>query len=151
MRPPLFILENRRISSIRKIFKENKQSIAIIVDEYSGTSGLVTIENLTREIFGSAGKEQSLDEDEKLTEISEDSFIVDGSMRLVELSEKLGIELKSEFYDTVGGFITEKLGDMPQAGSEVKFDFGKMTVQTLDGHRVESVLVSLKTEAEGEK
>ena len=72
-------------------------------------------------------------------------------MRLVELSEKLGIELKSEFYDTVGGFITEKLGDMPQAGSEVKFDFGKMTVQTLDGHRVESVLVSLKTEAEGEK
>lgn len=151
MRPPLFILENRRISSIRKIFKENKQSIAIIVDEYSGTSGLVTIENLTREIFGSAGKEQSLDEDEKLTEISDDSFIVDGSMRLVELSEKLGIELKSEFYDTVGGFITEKLGDMPQAGSEVKFDFGKMTVQTLDGHRVESVLVSLKTEAEGEK
>lgn len=151
MRPPLFILENRRISSIRKIFKENKQSIAIIVDEYSGTSGLVTIENLTREIFGSAGKEQSLDKDEKLTEISEDSFIVDGSMRLVELSEKLGIELKSEFYDTVGGFITEKLGDMPQAGSEVKFDFGKMTVQTLDGHRVESVLVSLKTEAEGEK
>lgn len=151
MRPPLFILENRRISSIRKIFKENKQSIAIIVDEYSGTSGLVTIENLTREIFGSAGKEQSLDEDEKLTEISEDSFIVDGSMRLVELSEKLGIELKSEFYDTVGGFVTEKLGDMPQAGSEVKFDFGKMTVQTLDGHRVESVLVSLKTEAEGEK
>ncbi|MDD6488027.1 MAG: hemolysin family protein [Spirochaetales bacterium] len=151
MRPPLFILENRRISSIRKIFKENKQSIAIIVDEYSGTSGLVTIENLTREIFGSAGKEQSLDEDKKLTEISEDSFIVDGSMRLVELSEKLGIELKSEFYDTVGGFITEKLGDMPQAGSEVKFDFGKMTVQTLDGHRVESVLVSLKTEAEGEK
>lgn len=151
MRPPLFILENRRISSIRKIFKENKQSIAIIVDEYSGTSGLVTIENLTREIFGSAGKEQSLDEDEKLTEISEDLFIVDGSMRLVELSEKLGIELKSEFYDTVGGFITEKLGDMPQVGSEVKFDFGKMTVQTLDGHRVESVLVSLKTEAEGEK
>ncbi|MBO6100342.1 MAG: HlyC/CorC family transporter, partial [Spirochaetaceae bacterium] len=52
MRPPLFILENRRISSIRKIFKENKQSIAIIIDEYSGTSGLVTIANLTQEIFG---------------------------------------------------------------------------------------------------
>ena len=151
MRPPLFILENRRISSIRKIFKENKQSIAVIVDEYSGTSGLVTIENLTREIFGNVEQETAADAKEKLTEISEDSFIVDGSMRIGELSEKLGIELKSEFYDTVGGFITEKLGDIPKVDTEVKFELGTMTVQKLDGHRVESVLIQLKTEAEDEK
>ena len=150
MRPPLFILENRRISSIRKIFKENKQSIAIIIDEYSGTSGLVTIANLTQEIFGNVYKEPTETKNES-GGTSEDSFIVDGSMRLSELSEKIGFELKSEFYDTVGGFITEKLGDFPQIDSEIKLDFGSLVVKKLDGYRVETVLVNLKFEAEDEK
>ncbi|MBO6100546.1 MAG: hypothetical protein J6P07_04340, partial [Spirochaetaceae bacterium] len=140
----------RRISSIRKIFKENKQSIAIIIDEYSGTSGLVTIANLTQEIFGSVYQEPA-DTKNESGGTSEDSFTVDGSMRLSELSEKIGFELKSEFYDTVGGFITEKLGDFPQIDSEIKLDFGSLVVKKLDGYRVETVLVNLKFEAEDEK
>lgn len=151
MRPPLFILENRRISSIRKIFTENRQSIAVIVDEYSGTSGLVTIENLTQEIFGNVENTSHFTDEGKDNESLEESFIVDGSMRLSELSEKLGIELKSGYYDTVGGFITEKIGDFPQENSEVKLDYCTLIVKKLDGHRVDSVLVEQKFDTEDNK
>lgn len=147
MRPPLFILESRRISSIRKIFRENRQSIAIVVDEYSGTSGLVTIEDLTHEIFGNVSDEDSV-ENKEYNCISDSSFMVSGSMRLVELSEKLGVELKSEFYDTVGGFITEKLGDFPQENVELKLDMCTLIVKKIDGHRVETVLVKRNAETE---
>ncbi len=148
MRPPLFILENRRISSIRKIFKENKQSVAIIVDEYSGTSGLVTIEDLTQEIFGDVSDENSRTEKFEIKELSNDSFIVEGSMRLVELSEKLGFELKSEFNDTIGGFITEKFGDFPQEGFELNLNMCSLIVKKIDGHRIETVLVKRIADAE---
>lgn len=141
LRPPLFILENRRISSMRKIFRETNQNIAVVVDEYSGTSGLITIEDLTIEIFG---KVELKDEDksfEKKDSPFEKDLEIDGSMRLSDVSELLGIPLESEFYDTIGGFIAEKKGDIPEENTIVEILDWRFTVLSMEDRRVNKILV----------
>lgn len=141
LRQPLFILENRRMSSIRKIFRENSQSIGIIVDEYSGTAGLLTIEDVTREIFGNVADEHTIDRPSQLKRISDSDSVIDGRVRLNELSEKIGISLHSDFYDTLGGYMMEKCGDIPQQGMSTKIGGYLFTVAELEGHRISKVLM----------
>ena len=141
LRSPLYILENRRISTIRKIFEENKQSIAIIIDEYSQTSGLITVEDLTTEIFGNVSDERTSEEKPLVERINENETEIEGTMRLSELSELLGVQFESEFYDTLGGFIAEKFGNLPWVGLEIEANGYKFLVTALDGRRVSKVLL----------
>lgn len=144
MRRPLFVLENRRISSIRKIFRENRQTLAIVVDEYSGTEGLVTKQDITHEIFGNTFDPRA-ENAAAHPSTDENSFTTDGTTRLSELAEKLSIPLESEFYDTIGGYISEQYGNIPTVGVTVRAGEWSFTVSALDGRRVSKVLVH-KTE-----
>lgn len=148
LRSPLYILENRRISTIRKIFEENKQSIAIIIDEYSQTSGLITVEDLTTEIFGNVSDERTGEEKPLLQRINETETEIDGTMRLSELSELLGVQFESEFFDTLGGFIAEQYGNLPWVGLEIESNGYSFLVTGLDGRRVSRVLVKKQKQAE---
>ncbi len=142
LRPPLFILENRRISVVNKIFRENNQTMAIIIDEYSGTSGLVTIGDLAREIFASV-----FDEDTPASETEEipnEPFTVPGNFTLAELEEKTGIALESEFYSTIAGFVMEKTGKIPSTEEIVETDDLLIIVEEMDGNRIKTVSVKVK-------
>lgn len=143
LRPPLFILENRRISVVNKIFRENNQTMAIIIDEYSGTSGLVTIGDLAQEIFSAAfDGDASASETE---EISNEPFTVPGNFTLAELEEKTGIVLESEFYNTIAGYIMEKTGTIPAPDETVETDELLLTVDEMEGNRIKTVSVKIKS------
>lgn len=131
MRPPLFVVGTKKMSSVQQMMRENKQSLAIVIDEYSGTDGILSTEDIAAEIFGSISDEYSLSQRPLTIQISEKEVEVDASIRLSELSEKMGILLQSEFYDTLAGFITEKLDKIPQVGDYVLENGYKFTV--IDG------------------
>lgn len=131
MRPPLFVVGTKKMSSVQQMMRENKQSLAVVIDEYSGTDGILSTEDIAAEIFGSISDEYSLAQRPLTIQINEKETEVDASIRLSELSEKMGILLQSEFYDTLAGFITEKLDKIPQVGDYVLENGYKFTV--IDG------------------
>ncbi|MBE6345131.1 MAG: HlyC/CorC family transporter, partial [Spirochaetaceae bacterium] len=131
MRPPLFVVGTKKMSSVQQMMRENKQSLAVVIDEYSGTDGILSTEDIAAEIFGSISDEYSLAQRPLTIQINEKETEVDASIRLSELSEKMGILLQSEFYDTLAGFITEKLDKIPQVGDYILENGYKFTV--IDG------------------
>ncbi|MFI3257182.1 MAG: hemolysin family protein [Spirochaetales bacterium] len=139
MRPPLFILETKNMSSVQQLLKEKTQSIAIVLDEYSGTSGILTKEDIAREIFGTV-----IDEYNALTEIPEiiikdSQASVSGKARLSDISEKLEINLQSEYNETIGGFIMETLDGMAHEGDYIIKDGWRFTVESVSKRRITHV------------
>jgi len=118
LRPPFLVPESKLVSELLKEFREQRVHIAIIIDEYGGTSGLVTIEDLIEEIVGDIQDEYDL-EDEWLVEESDGSVLVDSRLNIEEFEEHFGIAVEREKFDTVGGFVVEQLGRVPVAGERV--------------------------------
>ncbi|MDR1747465.1 MAG: hemolysin family protein [Spirochaetaceae bacterium] len=142
LRPPLFILENRTIFSIERQFRESDYNMAIVVDEYSGTAGIITMEDLAQEIFGGIGDEYDDPEHNPIHKISEDERIIPGTTRLVDLSDELGITLDSEFYDTIAGYISERTGEVPVAGAYIDEGDFRFTAEEVTDRSIVSVRVS---------
>jgi putative hemolysin len=146
MHPPFVIPENKKVDELLAEFKKSKVQMAIVVDEYGGTAGLVTIEDLLEEIVGDIQDEY--DVEEPLTvKLSEDEARVDGRISVDDLGELFDLELAgledSEEYDTVGGLIYHRVGGVPRPGDEVKLEEHglTLTVETTDGRRVGKVMV----------
>lgn len=143
MRPPVFILGTKKMSSVRELLRENQQTIAIIVDEYSGTDGIITQSDISERIFGgsdfSSGSDSTTGDDG--TNENPNDFTVDGSALLADLSEKIGITLSSQINETLGGWIEEKLDRMAIAGDAVFYDGWQFTVQSVEARRVVQVRV----------
>ncbi len=151
MRPPLFIPGTRKITSVVQVMQENRQSMAIIIDEYSGTDGLITQSDIHREIFGTTGNKVTL-QDEKNLEIlkNKDNFTVDGSTLLVDLKIYFGIKLESNINDTLGGWITEKLDRLPLVGDSVEESGVVYTVTAMEKRRITQVQI-VRKETEGKQ
>lgn len=140
MRPPLFILETKKMSSIQQMLRENHQSMAIVIDEYSGTYGLLTTEDLVREIFGPIGDENKPYARRSEVKVSNaESDVVSGLSRLSDLNEQLGIRLDSRRSETIGGYIAECLGHIPQAGEYMEREGFRFSVRAMDDKRVAEV------------
>lgn len=139
MRPPLFVVGTKKMSSVQQMMRENKQSLAIVIDEYSGTDGILSIEDIATEIFGTISDEYSLSQRPLAIHISEKESEVDASIRLSEISEKMGITLQSEFYDTLAGFMTERLDRIPQVGDYVLEGEYKFTVIEADETHIKRI------------
>ena len=143
LRPPVFVPESMTVDDLLHELQRRKVHIAIVLDEYGGTAGLVTIEDLIEEIVGEIQDEY--DEEEPMVErLSEDEARVDGRASiddLVELFEtQVPIEDEDE-YDTVGGLIYHRIGGVPRPGDQVALDGLILTVEKTDGRRVSKVLV----------
>lgn len=146
IRPVFYCFEGQTISSLQAKFHEKKQNLAIVLDEYGGTAGLVTTEDLLEKIFGDLQ-----DEYDKPAEIHaitaphpEQQSIpatVPGWIRLDEISEKLGISLQSDFYDTLGGYLLERFGDIPAPGSQIIEQGFVLTVEAVVGNRIETIRI----------
>lgn len=153
LRPALFIFESRKISEVQKTLRAEKQNLAVVIDEYGGTSGLVSTDDLVEEIFGAIRDEYDgiSIAGEPATASAKDEgsepFAIDGTERLDTLNARIGTSFKSSFYDTIGGFIMEKLGDIPTVGSTVVEQGFSLTVTGMDGNRI----VTIRVEREGER
>lgn len=145
MRPPLFIPGTTKMSSIQELLHENHQSFAIVIDEYSGTDGILTIEDIEQEIFGAVADDIYHEEESAEREPSEfEEFVsksIDGGTRLIDLSDTLRIKLESKLNETIAGYICEKLERIPMVGESIEESNFIFTVEKLEGHRIAKVHV----------
>ena len=154
MRPPLFIPGTTKMSSIQELLHENHQSFAIVIDEYSGTDGILTIEDIEQEIFGAVADDIYHEEEIEEREPSEfEEFFsksIEGSTRLIDLNEMLRIKLESKLNETIAGYICEKLERIPMVGESIEESNYVFTVEKLEGHRIAKVHVEQHIERDDE-
>tara|TARA_B110000263_G_C15192716_1_gene456828 strand:- start:46 stop:930 length:885 start_codon:yes stop_codon:yes gene_type:complete len=140
VRDPLFIPESKRLDDLLRNFQEQRIQIAIVVDEYGGTAGLVTIEDLLEEIVGEI--EDEFDSGESITEmISADEAIMDAKIPLDDLNEVFELNLEGDGFDTLGGLLYHQLGKIPVPGDEILEDGMRLTILTTLGRRIKKVMV----------
>ena len=153
MRSPFFVPESKNLEELLSDFKKKKVHIAIVIDEYGGTSGLVSIEDLLEQIVGDIQDEYDLEEDWLVVEPDGD-IVVDARLPIEELEEFFGIEVTRDKFDTVGGLISHITGRIPLAGEEVVTDALRLVVLDSDDRKIGKVRISrliTKTEESAEK
>lgn len=141
MRPAYFVPESKKVDDLLRELQQRKVHMAVIVDEYGGTAGAVTIEDLLEEIVGDIQDEYDT-EAPLAVQLGEREFVFDGQIRLDEVGEMLDVEFETEESDTLGGLIYSKLGSIPTAGSRVEYDGLILEVVSLQGRRILQVKVS---------
>ena len=144
-RQPFFVPETKPIDDLMEEFKLRKTSIAIVVDEWGGTEGLVTLEDVVEEVMGEIRDPYDQEESNVLKQ-SDGSFIVDGSITIYDLEEETDIEFPEDRdYDTLGGFILDILTDIPQTGEQVEFNNMVFTVQTVENNRIGKIKIQINS------
>lgn len=144
LREPLYTYEYKKTSSLMVDMRKTGANIVIVLDEYGTTVGLITLEDMLEEIVGEIRDEFDADEDEGITKISETEYLIDGSTNLDDVNDRIGLELSSEEYESIGGIIMEKLGRLPVEGEVITFDNIILTVKKMDYARIEKVGLKLK-------
>jgi CBS domain containing-hemolysin-like protein len=147
MRLPYFIPENKSLEDLLKEFRKKRVHIAIVIDEYGGTSGLVTIEDLLEQIVGDIQDEYDLEE-EWLVEEADGATIADARLPVEELEEHFEIEVEREKFDTLGGLIFHLTGRIPAKDEVVDYGPLRMTILGGDARRITKVRITrMDTEA----
>jgi putative hemolysin len=138
MRPAYFIPETKKVDELLSEFRRSRQQLAIVVDEYGVTSGLVTIEDLLEEIVGDIQDEY--DQEEPMVQVLDArTSIFDGLMPLGDVNERMDLELPEDEADTIGGFVFNLLGHQAQQGERTYFDGAEFVVESTDGRRITKV------------
>ena len=150
--PVILVHKTKSISDLLTTFKETKTHIAVVVDEYGGTLGIVTLEDILEEIVGEIWDETD-EIEEEYVEKSDTEFIIDGDMNIYDMFELIGLdeELVESDYETVGGWCTEILDDFPKENDTFEFRNLKVTILKVDGVRVENIRVEVINSEEEEK
>ncbi|MBZ0309006.1 MAG: hemolysin family protein [Anaerolineae bacterium] len=149
LRAPYFVPESKKAADLLAEFQTRKVHLAIVIDEYGGTAGLVTLEDLIEEIVGEIRDEYDLLEEEEYQKISDTEYICDAGLDLDDLNELMDAELPTDESDTLGGFIFTALGKVPEVGDKVLAEGIEMEVLTLNGRRIQKVRV-IKIEEESD-
>ena len=141
LRPAHFVPETKKVAELLREMQQQKIHLAIVVDEYGGTSGLVTIEDLVEEIVGEIRDEFETDE-ERVIPVSEEEAVMDGRVPFEDVKELFALEVpESEEYDTLAGFIVHELGRMPRAGDVVYAGRVSFTVEDVQARRARRIRV----------
>ena len=136
LREAYFTYEYKNISELLVEMRKASFNIAIVLDEYGETAGLITLEDILEEIVGEIHDEYDENEEDFIQEIDEREYIVEGSTNLDDLNDRLDLDLNSEEYDSLGGFIIERLDRLPEAGDSIHTEEGiHMVVEKLDKNR----------------
>ncbi len=152
LREAYFTHEFKKSSELMMEMRENSISLAIVLDEYGATVGLVTLEDLLEEIVGEIRDEYDGSEAELIQKISDYEYIVEGSSKLEDLQDQIGLELASEDYDSIGGIVIELLDRLPQAGESVTTENGiRLVVDEVEKNRIDKVHIYLPQEDEAEE
>lgn len=143
MRPAGMVPESKRVNVLLKDFKRNRQHMAIVVDEYGGVSGLVTIEDILETIVGDIDDEHDEAEGAHIVKQDERRYAVNALTPIPEFNEQFGAEFSDEEFDTVGGLVVHHFGHLPRRGESVKIGRFQFSVQRADGRRVQQLQVLL--------
>ncbi len=138
MRRPYFIPEGKKVTELLAELRARKIHMTIVLDEYGGTAGLVTLEDVIEEIVGEIHDEYD-EEDQKIIRISGDTILVDARLNLEDLADYLNIELPEGNYDSVGGFIIDLTGKVPQENEQIKYQDLLMIIRSADDRRVSQI------------
>lgn len=152
LREAYFTYEYKNISELLLEMRESSFNIAIVLDEYGETAGLITLEDLLEEIVGEIRDEYDDNEEDFIQEIGPHEYLVEGSTNLEEINDRLDLDLSSDDYDSVGGLIIEHLDRLPEAGDEITTEDGiRMIVEKLDKNRIEQVHMYLPEQKKTKK
>ena len=142
MREAFFTYEFKKITQLLEEMKKDKSQMAIVVDEYGGTAGLITIEDLVEVIVGDIEDEYDEEEDE-IQVISPNEFLVDGSTKISDVNEILNIELESEEFDSIGGYIIGYIRHIPEENEIIEMDNIKFNIESVDKNRIKKIRIML--------
>ncbi len=148
-RPAYFVPESKKIDELLKELQRNRTQMAIVVDEYGGTAGIVTLEDILEEIVGEI-KDEHDRESELIERIDDKTAVVDARALIEDVNEALGISLSDEEADTLGGLVYALLGKVPEEGESLELDDLTLTVEKTDGRRINKVRITKKESPEGE-
>jgi CBS domain containing-hemolysin-like protein len=145
-RKPLFVPVSKPLDDLLRIFQAEKTHLAIVVDEYGGTAGVATMEDLLEEIVGDIRDEYDQAEEDLHERLDDQTHVFDARIHLDDLSDVLNIELDLEKYDfeTLGGLIFHLTGEFPEPGDEVVYEPLRMRIESTDNHRIGRVLVRIQ-------
>jgi len=140
LREAYFTYEYKSTSELLAEMRQASINIAIVLDEYGETAGIITLEDILEEIVGEIHDEYDENEEEFVNKVNDREYLIEGSLNLDDLNDQLNLELESDDYDSLGGFIIEHLDRLPEVGDEITSEEGiRMVVETLDKNRIETV------------
>jgi len=148
IRSPIYIAASRRIDAVQKILRDENRNMAIVLDEYGGTAGIVTTEDLIEELFGSIHDEYDIPikPDEKTSPIDHTqhlgNIVLAGNTLIDEINEQFNLSLSSNYHETIAGLVMELHGDIPVPGNSVHIDGIRLTVASIHGQRIDSIILS---------
>jgi CBS domain containing-hemolysin-like protein len=141
LRPAAVVPESKRVPELLKQFQRQRIQIAMVVDEYGGTAGLVTIEDMIEELVGEIRDEYDL-EAEPIVDEGSGSYVFNGNVDIDEVSQRLGVEINREGFETVGGFLLAHLGRVPTIGEHVDIDDVHLEVLDVERRRINKVRIT---------
>ncbi len=141
-RPAVVVPESKRVNVLLKEFRRNRNHMAIVIDEYGGVAGLVTIEDAIEQIVGDIDDEFDVDEEHDIRREGERQFLVRGATPITEFNDFFGVSLSDEAFDTVAGLVMQQLGRMPRRGETLQVEGLELKVLRADRRRVEALKVT---------
>ena len=146
LRKPFFVLESKNIDDLFREMQSKHQHIAILIDEYGGFSGIVTMEDLVEEIMGDIEDEYDEDDEAQIEKLDEHTYVLDGGMPIDDINEELGLQLENDNHETISGFLLDLIGQIPEDGEEreviwnhIKFQVKEVKYKRI--HKVQLVLM----------
>jgi putative hemolysin len=150
LHPALFVPENMTLDRLLELFQEKHNQLAIVLNEYGGTEGMVTLEDVVEEIVGEMRDEHRRHEEQKIVQRSDGSWLLDGTVSIADMIEKLEISTDEQWegrgFNTIAGLILDRLGHIPSIGDKAAWDGLDLEVVDMDGQRIDRVLITQKTE-----
>jgi magnesium and cobalt transporter len=142
LRPAVFVPESKRVNVLLKEFRVSRNHMAVVVDEYGGVSGLVTIEDVIEEIVGDIADEYDIEEDQTIRRETERQYAVHALARIEDFNEYFGSEFSDEEFDTIGGLVMHQFGRLPKRGESVSIDGFDFKVLRADRRRIDLLRVT---------
>jgi CBS domain containing-hemolysin-like protein len=140
MRPAAFVPETKRVVDLLREFQQGRFQLALVVDEYGGTAGLVTVEDVIEELVGEIRDEYD-SEAEPIVREADDVFVFSGKVGIGEMSERLGVEIEDGDFETVGGFVLARVGRVPAVGERFELDGLEVAILEAERRRIHKVRV----------
>jgi magnesium and cobalt transporter len=148
LRPAVFIPESKRLNVLLKEFRVSHNHMAIVVDEYGGVSGLLTIEDVLEQIVGDIGDEYDVDEGEGIRKEGDRTWTVPALTKIEDFNAAFGTRLSDDEYDTIGGLVLHELGRMPRRGETIQIGGLELKVTRADRRRIETLRVTSARDAD---
>jgi magnesium and cobalt transporter len=146
LRPAVIVPESKRLNVLLREFRQARNHMAIVIDEYGGVAGLVTIEDVLEEIVGEIEDETDSDEEVQIRKLTEDSFFVQALTPVEEFNEAFGVDFSDEEFDTIGGLVLQAFGRLPTRNETVTFEGLEFRVINADQRKLNSLRVTIMNE-----